>query len=202
MEINELDTPALMVDYEIVKNNICKEQLLANTYGKKLRPHIKTHKNVKFAQMQIDAGAVGICTAKVSEAEVMVYGGIKDILIANEIVGEEKLSKLVYLAHMAKISTLVDSLDVLIPLSKAAREESVHIGVYVEIDLGDNRCGTSIEDSYELARKIEEDPFLDFLGIETFGGFVFHTKDKETEEENVEKLRSQIQKIIRPVRMT
>ena len=196
MKIDELDTPSLLVNYDILKKNIQSEQYLADIHSKKLRPHIKTHKSVEIAKMQMQEGAVGICTAKVSEAEIMVDGGITDVLVANEIVGAQKLDKLVALAKKAHISTLVDSMDVLIPLSKAAAKESVHIGVYVEVELGDSRCGTSIENAFELANIITKDEFLDFCGIETFGGFVFHTIDSDMEMKNLESLRSQIKMII------
>lgn len=177
----DLSTPAVVIDHDIVERNVLRTVQLASSHGKKLRPHVKTHKMVRLAQLQMKTGAVGICTAKVSEAEVMADGGISDILIANEIVGTDKLARLAALASRTNISVLVDSHEVLDMLCSAIAGSTATIGVYVELELGDRRCGTDFSVAFELVKRIEETPNLHFCGIETFGGFLFHGGSKEEE---------------------
>ena len=177
----DLSTPAVVIDHDIVERNVLRTVQLASSHGKKLRPHVKTHKMVRLAQLQMKTGAVGICTAKVSEAEVMADGGISDILIANEIVGADKLARLAALASRTNISVLVDSHEVLDMLCSAIAGSTATIGVYVELELGDRRCGTDFSVAFELVKRIEETPNLHFCGIETFGGFLFHGGSKEEE---------------------
>ena len=177
----DLSTPAVVIDHDIVERNVLRTVQLASSHGKKLRPHVKTHKMVRLAQLQMKTGAVGICTAKVSEAEVMADGGISDILIANEIVGTDKLARLAALASRTNISVLVDSHEVLDMLCSAIAGSTATIGVYVELELGDRRCGTDFTVAFELVKRIEETPNLHFCGIETFGGFLFHGGSKEEE---------------------
>ena len=193
MRIEDIETPAVVIDYEVVKHNVFKEILLASNAGKKLRPHIKTHKIADFALLQTKENSCGICTAKISEAEVMADAGIKDILIANEIVGNEKLKRLVRLAKRVKLSVLTDSFETLDPLMSIADEEGAEIGVLVELECGDERCGTDIDTAVKLARAINESRSLKFLGLELFGGFVFHTSDSTSMDANVKELRCFIQ---------
>ena len=109
--IAELPTPALLIDADVVERNIQHAARIAKEANKKLRPHIKTHKIPAIAYQQLAAGAAGICAAKVSEAEVMAAAGIRDILIANEVIGQDKLDRVAMLAKTADISVLVDSLE-------------------------------------------------------------------------------------------
>ena len=113
---------------------------LAKEYGVHLRPHAKTHKTPAIAQLQVKAGAIGVCCQKVSEAEAMVEGGIGDVYVSNEVVGRRKVERLAALARRARISTCVDHPDQVDALSEAARKFGVTIGVRVEIRVG-NRCG-------------------------------------------------------------
>ena len=194
-----LPTPAVVIDYDIAERNVLRTARLASAHGKKLRPHIKTHKMVRLAQLQMKAGAVGICAAKVSEAEIMADGGIPDILIANEIVGSDKLARLVALASRANISVLVDSHEVLDMLCSAISGSTATIGVYVELELGDKRCGTDFSTALELVKRITETPNLRFRGIETFGGFLFHCGSKEEEIEHCKDLTAALQEFKRLV---
>lgn len=184
MKIQELMTPAVLVDYKKVCQNIERAISVAKCEGKKLRPHIKTHKSGKIAKMQTAYYSEGICVSKLSEAIVMLDKGITDILIANEVVGENKIKKLLEIASKGKLSVLVDSEETLNPLIEATSKEDVRVGVLVELECGDERCGTDIENAIKLARRIIDSPRLDFLGLELFGGFVFHTVDSLTMEKN------------------
>ena len=193
MRTEDVETPAIIINSQVVEHNIEKAIILASHAGKKLRPHIKTHKMTELALLQTEKYSSGICTAKISEAEVMADAGISDILIANEIVGDDKLMRLAALARRVRLSVLTDSFDTLDPLIRASERDRVRIGVLVELECGDERCGTDIETAIKLASAIQKSSYLKFLGIELFGGWVFHTTDSETLENNVLQLRQIIQ---------
>ncbi len=108
-ELPPIDTPALLIDLDVVDRNLERMQEKANNYGVALRPHIKTHKIPELAQLQMRIGARGITAAKVSEAEVMAAAGIKNIFIANQIVTKEKLHRLAALSKKVSISIGLDS---------------------------------------------------------------------------------------------
>ncbi len=180
--VYELPTPALLIDLDIMNENLIRAAQIAKENGKKLRPHIKAHKIPEFARMQISMGAEGICTAKVSEAEIMVQNGIEDILIANEIVGQEQLKRMAELAKKSKISVLADSVKTVELLAQTAEDNNIELGVLIEIDTGDERCGARPEDAPLLAKLIESKPRLHFIGIETFGGSVFHCENAQEEQ--------------------
>ena len=109
MRISDLDTPALICDLDILERNIATYQQLISDAGLALRPHIKTHKVPAIAHMQLAAGASGICCQKVTEAEVFVAAGIKDVLISYNIIGQPKLERLSRLARQADVTVAVDS---------------------------------------------------------------------------------------------
>src|SRR5262249_5704487 len=106
--VSEVDTPALLIDLDALERNIRRMQERAARTKVRLRPHSKTHKSTTIANMQIAAGAIGVCCQKVSEAEIMVDGGIRDVLIANEVAGRRKVERVAALARRAKISVCVD----------------------------------------------------------------------------------------------
>src|SRR5580658_479217 len=110
MPLDEVDTPALVIDLDAFERNLKRlSERVAGT-GVRLRPHAKTHKCAVIALKQMELGAVGVCCQKVSEAEVLVYGGVKDVLVTNESVGKQKLRRLMGLAGTARIATCVDDL--------------------------------------------------------------------------------------------
>src|SRR5215213_8780880 len=108
MTLDEVDTPALIVDLDAFERNLKRLADRVARHGVRLRPHAKTHKCPVIALKQIASGAVGVCVQKVSEAEAMVYGGVCDVLITNEIVGRQKLRRLMALAHTAHVGVCVD----------------------------------------------------------------------------------------------
>ncbi len=169
MLVEELDTPSVVVDLDLLEFNINRLQHYLDSCGIKNRPHTKTHKIPEIAHMQIAAGAIGICCQKVGEAEVMVQGGLKDIFIPYNIVGGEKVERLVNLNRRAKVSVSADSEQVVAGLSEGARAGGVEITVLVEFDGGFKRCGTQTpEATAQLALKISKSPGLRFGGIMTF----------------------------------
>src|SRR4029079_19550477 len=108
MSLDEVDTPALIVDLDAFESNLRRLAERVKGSGVRLRPHAKTHKCPVIALKQMELGAVGVCCQKVSEAEAMVYGGVKDVLVTNEVVGRHKLRHLMALAHTARIGVCVD----------------------------------------------------------------------------------------------
>jgi D-serine deaminase-like pyridoxal phosphate-dependent protein len=143
-----------------------------------LRPHIKTHKTPILAHKQIQAGAIGICCAKLGEAEVMVAGGIKDILIANQIVGDQKMSRLVGLAHHCNIMIAVDDPKNVADISSAAQASGAIVRMLVEVNVGMNRCGVEPgEPTLALVREIEKSPNLEFAGLMGYEGHLVFCAD-------------------------
>jgi len=169
MHIDELETPVPVVDMDRLEANISSLQNYLDKYNIANRPHIKTHKIPEIAQMQMDAGAVGITCQKISEADVMADAGFKDIFLPYNIIGEKKLAKLMALAKRVTISVTADSAFVVNGLSTAAHREGLTLSVLVECDTGAERCGVqSPQEAAELARLISQSPNLHFGGLMTY----------------------------------
>ena len=168
--LQDIDTPAVIVDLKIVKENINAYQKYCNDVGITLRPHIKTHKIPALAKLQVKAGAVGITAQKISEAEAIISeGGIDDVLITYNIIGEKKLRALLDLAKRVKVSVVADSSFCVKGLSKTFKGAGEPISVLVECDTGANRCGvTSPHLACELAELINRSPGLIFGGLMTY----------------------------------
>lgn len=168
----DIDTPALLLDVKVMERNLKKMAAFFVGKAVKLRPHVKIYKATPIlAHKQLEAGANGVTCAKLSEAEVLVNSGIKDILIANQIVGSKKIKRLVNIASNSDIKVAVDNEDNIESLSQAARAYNVTIGVLVEVNIGHNRCGVSpFEPSLELAQSVQEMPGLSFKGLMGYDG--------------------------------
>lgn len=180
MKRRQLDTPFVMIDVDKMKRNVAAMQTIANAAGVSLRPHAKTHKIPEIARLQLEAGAVGMTAAKLGEAEAMADGGVGDMLIAYPIVGSDKLRRLVRLASRVRIAVAVDSLEAALPMSAAASEAGVRIGVMVEVDCGFRRVGVKPGlPALELAQRIVKLPGLEFRGILTFGGQSYDAAGEE-----------------------
>ena len=165
MRIEELDTPVLIVDLDALEENLSRYQTYFDEHGIGLRPHIKTHKTLAIAHMQMARGAIGIACQKIGEAEVMAAGGVdRDILIPYNIIGKQKLSRLTALARRTKLTVAADSDHTVDGLSRAAAANGVHIGVVVELYRG--RTGvTSPQRAADLGRKIDALPGLEMRGM-------------------------------------
>ena len=180
--VEELDTPCLLLDMEALEHNI---GVMANYYrdkAAKLRPHIKNHKSPALAHMQIRAGGTvgGVCVAKVSEAEVMVQGGIPQVLIANQVVTRDKIARLTALAKRADMLVACDDPRNARDLSEGAQASGAQLGVLVEIDTQMGRCGVrSVEDGVRLAESIDTLPGITFRGIMSHQNFT-PTIERET----------------------
>ena len=146
INISEIDTPSIIVDLDIVENNIKKMQNFANDNDVSMRPHSKTNKSPYWAKKQIDQGAIGICCAKLGEAEEMAKGGIAEILIPNQIVGKSKIQRLVNVNKISKVMVAVENEDNVNELSKAFEENSLTLGVIIEVNVGMDRCGLELDE--------------------------------------------------------
>lgn len=171
MYIKDLETPFVFIDLNILENNIAKMQKHLSNNNIKCRPHVKTHKIPAIAHMQIDAGAVGITCQKLTEAEVMINAGIKDILIPYNIVGKQKICRLMRLVKQAKITVTVDSEFTLRGINEAAKKECLIVPILVEADTGAKKAGVqTIEQAILLGELIESLSNVQFKGILTFMG--------------------------------
>jgi D-serine deaminase-like pyridoxal phosphate-dependent protein len=169
MRISDLDTPAVLVDLAKVERNLQAWQVFCDRHGIRNRPHVKTHKLIRFARRQLELGASGICCQKLGEAEVMADGGIQDIFVPYNIVGRAKLERAVALAKRVRLALGCDSLEVAEGLSQAFAAAGLEIEVRVECDTGLRRCGVADpEHALALARAIERLPGLRFGGLFTY----------------------------------
>ncbi len=169
MHIDELETPIPVVNFDVLESNIARLQTYLDEHNIANRPHMKTHKIPAIAQMQIDAGAIGITCQKIGEAEVMADAGIRDIFLPYNIIGENKLARLMALAKRVNLSVTADSEFVARGLSNAAKGADLTLTVLVECDMGMGRCGAqSPNEAAELARIISNLPNLHFGGLMTY----------------------------------
>ena len=178
--VEDLETPCLLVDLDAVEHNF---QVVADQYRDtecKMRQHTKNIKSPRLARMQIETGGTvgGVCTAKLSEAEVMVEGGVTDILIPNQVVHKDKIARMCALARRADIKVCVDNMDNVQELSDIADAYGVKIGVLIEVDTQMGRAGVrSNEQGVAIAKLAERLPGVDFRGVmshQSIGDFTTH----------------------------
>ena len=175
--IDQVDSPALILDLEAFEGNIARLNSALAGRNIRVRAHAKTHKCPEIALRQIAAGAVGVCCQKVSEAEAMVDGGVTDVMVSNEVVGEFKIARLARLAKRARIGICVDDASQVEVLASAARQEGVQLDVYVEIDVGARRCGVSPgEPALQLAKRVAAAAGLRFAGLQAYQGSAQHVR--------------------------
>ena len=173
MNIAELDTPALLIDLDVMDRNLAKMAEYAAAHRFRLRPHTKTHKIPALAERQIALGAVGITVAKVGEAEVMMKANPPELLVAFPVIGKQKLDRLMTVAGITRVTVSLDSLTAATQLSGAAQAAARTIGVLVEIDAGLGRVGVEPgPDLLSLVQAISSLPNLSFEGIAFYPGHI------------------------------
>ncbi|HYE84362.1 MAG TPA: DSD1 family PLP-dependent enzyme [Clostridia bacterium] len=198
MKIQNIETPALLLDIDIFNNNVNRimERLKDKTV--KLRPHFKTHKCTAISKILIEKGAKGITCSKLSEAEVLAEAGIQDILIANQIVDPVKIERLTQLCKKSKITVCVDCKENIEKLSEIAGKNGVVLFCLIEFDLGMSRCGVdTFEEVLELAKTINASDSLEFEGIQAYAGHNSHVLDKEKREKTAMILENKIADLIK-----
>ncbi|HON68756.1 MAG TPA: DSD1 family PLP-dependent enzyme [Phycisphaerae bacterium] len=183
--IEELDTPALLLDKGAMLRNLRRMAEFFTDRKAKLRPHFKNHKCTQLARLQMEAGgAVGITCAKLGEAEAVADAGIGDILIANQVVGSAKLERLAKLAKRTTLRVAVDDEEQIEAISRAARRADATVGLLVEIDIGMGRCGVIPgQPALRLAQKIQQTEGVRFDGLQAYEGHVVYHKDARQREQ-------------------
>lgn len=175
---SQIKTPALMLDMDVFERNMRRMREFTESIGVKLRPHYKSHKSPDIAHIQVKNGAIGMCCAKLDEAEDLILAGIEDVLIANQVVEPGKIAKLADLARCCRLAVCVDHAANIRNLEAAAALIGSRIHCLVEFDIGMNRCGVhSHEEFLALARLIDECPHLEFMGIQAYAGQLSHEED-------------------------
>ena len=185
---DEIDTPALVLDLDAFERNLVAMAAYTQAHGIRLRPHAKTHKSPEIALRQIAHGAVGQCCQKVSEAEILVAGGVADVLVSNEVSGAAKLDRLARLARQSRISLCVDHLDGVIEASEAAARHDVVLDILVEIDIGGRRCGAAPgEAAVRIAEAVARSNTLRFAGLQAYHGPAQHMRSIDERREAIER---------------
>jgi D-serine deaminase-like pyridoxal phosphate-dependent protein len=177
VSLDSVDTPALLVDASRLDHNVRLMAQLCQQRGRKLRPHIKTHKTLEIARRQRDNGAVGLTVAKLGEAEVYAAAGFDDLLVCYPIVGPLKLARLAALARSVTVSTVVDNLGASRDLSKAMTNAGVSLDVLLKLDVGMHRVGVAADEVEQLAAAVAELPGLRLRGVCIHEGSVYGEAD-------------------------
>ena len=194
MHKTELDTPALLIDLDKMEANIQTMADYFSTVNAMLRPHVKTHKTPIIAHKQIAAGAIGVTCAKLGEAEAVIHAGVRDVLIANQVVGSYKIARLINLAKHSEIMVAVDNPQNVQAISEAAVAKGATVRMLIEVNIGMNRCGVEPgKPALELANQIRQSPNLKFEGLMGYEG---HTVARPDLKERDAAARQAIQHLI------
>ncbi|HEX2546834.1 MAG TPA: DSD1 family PLP-dependent enzyme [Ramlibacter sp.] len=194
--VSAIDTPALVVDLDAMQRNLSRMAEFARKHDIRWRPHAKMHKSSAIAKLQLQAGAVGVCVQKTSEAEAMVAGGVHDVYISNEVVAPAKLARVASLAHQlaaegGQLGIAVDSLEGVRRLANAMNDrrrgtQAAIIDVFVEIDVGGGRCGVAPGRlAVDLALEIRRHPALRFAGLQAYHGKAQHFRTPQERREAI-----------------
>lgn len=185
-------TPALVIDLDAMERNLQRMAGFAQRQGMRLRPHAKMHKSAHIARLQMAAGAVGVCVQKLSEAQALAAGGVADILISNEIVDPAKLTHLASLAQEVRLAVCVDSTLGIDRLATAVRAVGSVVDVFVEIDVGQGRCGVPATAAGGLAHQVVSHApgdgragGLRFAGLQAYHGRAQHLRSAVEREQAI-----------------
>lgn len=170
--VEDIETPAIVIDLDVMERNLQNAAAYAHEHGLRLRPHTKTHKIPALGRRQLDLGAAGLTVAKVGEAEVMLGAKPEELLVAYPVIGESKLTRLMEVAAQTRVTVSLDSLDAARALSVAATTKRVEVGVLVEFDAGLHRVGVKAARVAELVEVIAGMSGLRFEGIAFYPGHI------------------------------
>ena len=209
--VHDIDTPSLVVDLDAMKRNLGRMAEFAKKHNIRWRPHAKMHKSSTLAKMQIKAGAVGVCVQKTAEAEAMVAGGVYNVYISNEVIAPGKLARVAALSkkaadHGGQLAIAVDSTEGVLRLAQAMTEARVGLAasskakdkatispgtvvdVFVEIDVGQGRCGVEPGSAaVMLVMEIRKHPALRFAGLQAYHGKAQHIRSAQGRREAIAK---------------
>jgi 3-hydroxy-D-aspartate aldolase len=195
MDEKDIQTPCLILDLDALERNIKKMGDYAKAHGMRHRSHGKMHKSVDVQKLQERlGGAVGVCCQKVSEAEVFVRGGIKDVLVSNQVRDPAKIDRLARLPKLgSRIIVCVDDIKNVAELSAAAQKHGTTLECFIEIDCGAGRCGVnSTEAVVEIAKAIDAAPGLKFSGIQAYQGAMQHMDKYEDRKAKLDAAIAQV----------
>ncbi|AXN34537.1 DSD1 family PLP-dependent enzyme [Vibrio coralliilyticus] len=174
MKLEHIDTPALFIDIETVEHNLAEMQRRINQLGLTLRPHTKAHKIPQLAHKQIEHGAQGICTSKLGEAEVMLQGGITDVLITTPIAGQAKYQRLIDLHSQYPQATLYQVIDHpqhVESIAELAKQAGITVNLLIEVESGQQRCGVAVgQGLLEIIEKVVQTEGVHYAGIQAYSG--------------------------------
>jgi D-serine deaminase-like pyridoxal phosphate-dependent protein len=196
--LDTIATPALVIDLDAMECNLGAMAVFARSHNVRLRPHAKMHKSAAIAKAQIAAGAVGVCVQKLSEAEVLADAGITDIFISNEVIDAAKLTRVAALAGRITLAIAVDSILGVDRLAEACKAVGGAPNVFVEIDVGQGRCGVSPAAAGALAHHVVSRG-LRFAGLQAYQGGAQHLRgaaEREAAARSVATLVREAQKSI------
>jgi D-serine deaminase-like pyridoxal phosphate-dependent protein len=179
--IAQVDTPALVIDLDAMQRNLAAMAAYAREHRMRLRPHAKMHKSATIAKLQIEAGAAGVCVQKLSEAEVLASLGVDDIFISNEIIDPAKLDRFAALAGHIRLAIAVDSALGVERLASALKAHGARADVFVEIDVGQGRCGVAPTAAGQLAHQVVSHG-LHFAGLQAYHGKAQHMRSAAERE--------------------
>lgn len=195
-----LDTPALLLDRKALASNIAKMAAVAEGRGIGLRPHVKSHKSVRIAQMQIEAGALGVSCATLGEAEAMVEAGIPGVLVTSPIVSTNKLRRLVALANKAgprQLMVVVDDPRNVAELTVHAARLAYPLDVVIDYHAGYHRTGVANEDAaLALASTIADTRMLTLRGVQAYGGHIQHIEARSQRDDAAAQLREIVASLV------
>ena len=197
--VRELPTPCLVLDLDAMNRNVQRMAEFCRRHGVRLRPHAKTHKSADIGRVQMQAGAAGICVQKTSEAEALIDRGASHVLISNEVIAPMKLMRVANLAQRVagrggQLGIVVDSLHGIAALASAMQLVSTHIDVYVEINVGQNRCGVAPgAAAVPLVQAIAQHTSMRFAGLQAYNGKLQHLRSMAERRAAVAQVASDIQ---------
>jgi len=193
----ELATPALILDLDVARSNLQFMALRLKGLPAKLRPHIKVHKCAELARLQVEAGAIGVCTATVWEAIVMSRAGIEDVLVANEVCGADKIQALARASQEGRLTVTVDDPRNADDLDRAVQAAGGRLEVLIEVDVGMRRGGVrSAEEALVLARHVSKLPGLRLRGVQGYEGHCMLEPDREARVAKAKKAMDELLAVV------
>ena len=196
--VAQIDTPALVVDLDAMERNIARMAAFARQHGMRWRPHAKLHKSAALALQLEQAGAIGHCVQKISEAEALAAGGVNNIFISNEVIAPAKLARVAQLAALlakrgGQLAICVDSEQGIAALAQAMQGVNARLDVLVEIDVGQGRCGVAPGvAALPLTRAVlAAAPQLHFAGLQAYRGNAQHIRSVELRHAEMAKVIAQ-----------
>ena len=199
MDEKDIQTPCLILDLGALERNVKKMGDYAKAHGMRHRSHGKMHKSVDVQKLQESlGGAIGVCCQKVSEAEVFARGGIKDVLVTNEVRDAAKIDRLARMPKLgATVTVCVDDLSNIAELSAAAQKHGTELGIFVEIDCGAGRCGVkTAAEVVAIAKAADAAPNLTFKGIQAYQGAMQHLDNYDDRKAKLDAAIAQVKEAV------